>query len=112
MSRFVVDKSEPFTANLFYRKDSQKAGDALMRELKAKGRLTKKEMSELSWKLHRGELGGPRFSRDNFYGTVLRRFQELGFVGKFPEYDAVTRKTVHVYKAITQGLPTRRPENP
>ena len=112
MSRFAVDKSEPFTALLFFRKDSQMAGEALMSELKAKGRLTEKEMSEFSWKLQRGKLGGARITRDNFYGTVLRRFLGLGFVGKFPEYVASTRKTIQVYRAIIQGLPTRRPENP
>ena len=42
---------------LFFRKDSQKAADALLDELRAKGRLSEKQMSRFVSKLEAGDLG-------------------------------------------------------
>jgi hypothetical protein len=111
MGRLVVDREEPFTAWLFFRKDSQRAADALLDELRAKGRLTKKEMSQFAWKLEAGDLGF-RFSKVNFYKKVLRTFLDLGFVKIETVYGGEEEKTLEAYLPVLQLIPTRPPSNP
>lgn len=111
MSRLEVDRSEPFTAFLFFRADSRRAADALIKELRTKGKMTEKEMSRFARRLEAGEMGF-RFSRHNFYSSVLKTLMDLGFVGKLASYDHAKGKTVIVYRPIAQPIPTRRPDNP
>ena len=111
LSRLEIDRSEPFTTFLFFREDSKRAGEAMIRELKAKGKLTKKEMSEFASKLESGVFGF-RFSRHNFYARVLKTFMDLGFVGLFPSYEHTKGRTIMAYRAIAQPIPSRRPDNP
>jgi hypothetical protein len=107
-----IDRSEPFTAFLFFRKDSSRAGEALLAELRAKGgKLTRKEMGEFVKKLESGKMGF-RFSKDNFYKRVLRTFVQLGFIGTSELYDPARRKSVTVYRPIAQPTSGRRPANP
>ncbi len=109
--RLVVDGEEPFTAWLFFRKDSQMAADALLDELRAKGRLTEKEMSGFVRKLEAGDLGF-RFSKDNFYKKVLRTFLSLGFVKKDAVYGGEGGRTLEAYLPVLQPIPTHAPSNP
>lgn len=109
--RIVVDAEEPFTAWLFFRKDSQRAAGALLDELRAKGRLAEKEMSLFVRKLEAGDLGF-RFSKNNFYKKVLKTFLNLGFVKKDIVYGGEGGKTLEVYLPIRQPIPTRAPSNP
>jgi len=109
--RRSIDTEEPFTAWLFFRKDSERAGEALMNELRAKGRLTEKEMSEFVRKLESGDLGF-RFSKNNFYRNVLRTFLNLGFVRKDTVYGGEGGKTREAYLPVRQPIPTRAPSSP
>ena len=109
--RRSIDTEEPFTAWLFFRKDSERAGEALMNELRAKGRLTEKEMSEFVRKLESGDLGF-RFSKNNFYRNVLRTFLNLGFVKKDTVYGGEGGKTREAYLPVRQPIPTRAPSSP
>ena len=111
MERLVVDREEPFTAWLFFRKDSQRAADALLDELRAKGRLTKKEVSRFVKKLESGDLGF-RFSKTNFYKKVLGTFFDFGFVKKEAVYGGEGGKTVEAYLPVRQPIPTHPPSNP
>ena len=106
-----VDDKEPFTAWLFFRKDSQRAADALLNELRAKGRLTEKEMSQFVRKLELGDLGF-RFSKNNFYRKVLRTFLNLGFVKKDIIYGGEGGKTREAYLPVLQLIPTHAPSSP
>ena len=107
----AVDREEPFTAWLFFRKDSQRAADALLGELRAKGRLTEKEMSQFVRKLESGDMGF-RFSKNNFYRKVLRTFLNLEFVKKDTVYAGERRKTLEAYLPVLQPIPTRAPSSP
>ena len=107
----VVDRKEPFTAWFFFRKDSQKAADALLEELRAKGRMSEKEMSRFVKKLEAGELGF-RFSKNNFYRKVLRTFIEDGFVKKEAVYGGEKGRTVDVYLPVRQPILTHPPDFP
>lgn len=68
-------------------------------------------MSQFVRKLESGELRF-RFSKHNFYGKVLETFLDLGFIGSFDSYDRTRRRTVVAYRAITQPIPSHRPDNP
>ena len=106
-----IDTEGPFTAWLFFRKDSQRAAEALLDELRAKGRLTEKEMSQFVRKLVSGDFGF-RFSKNNFYRNVLRTFLNLGFVRKDTVYGGEEGKTREAYLPIRQPIPTRAPSSP
>ena len=109
--RLVVDREESFTAWLFFRKDSQRAADALLDELRMKGRLTEREMSRFVRNLEAGDLGF-RFSKNNFYKKILRTFLRIGFVKKDTVYGGKEGKTLEVYLPIRQPIPTHAPSNP
>ncbi len=111
--RRAIDDKEPlpFTAWIFFRKDSQRTADALLDELRAKGRLTKKEMSQFVRRLESGDLGF-RFSKNNFYRNVLGTFLKLGFVKKDIVYGGEGRKTLEAYLPVLQQIPTHAPSSP
>lgn len=98
-------------ALLFSRKDSRRAARALLAWLKGKGgRCSKEEMSRFA---HGLEAGEPcRFSRTNFYRSVLRRFLDLGLIAELPEYDGRSRKIVKSYRVVYQPIPRHRPMSP
>jgi hypothetical protein len=111
LKRLDVDREEPFATFLFFHKSSQRAANALLEELRAKGRLTEKEMSQFAKRLETKELGF-KFSKTNFYRKVLKTFLELGFVKKDAVYGGAGGKTMQVYMPIRQPIPTRAPSSP
>ena len=109
---FELDRSEPFTAFLFFRKDSRKAADLLMEEFRSKdGRMTEKEMGDFVRTLTSGERGF-RFSKQNFYNNVLGTFRGFGFIAKVPTYDAPRRRSILAYRVVTQPVLQRKPIKP
>jgi len=112
LADFEIDKSEPFTAFLFFRKEARHAADLLMQELRSKkGKMTAREMGAFARSLASGR-DGFRFSRRNFYNKVLRTFHDFCFIVKMPTYDEETKKTVMAYKAIPQYVPAKNPPIP
>ena len=112
MAEIQIDKSEPFTAFLFFREDSRQAADLLMEELRSrKGTMTDKEMGAFVASLASGRLGF-KFSKRNFYNNVLRTFRNFGLIVKRPVYDAMTKKTILAYQAIPQHVPAKNPPIP
>ncbi len=107
LERLAVDRRESFSYWLFFRKDSRRAGDALIEELRRRKKLTEPEMSQFAHRLDRGELGF-RFSRTNFYRKVLRTFVDLGFIGK-SLVPGENNKNIRVYKAIRQPITSHKP---
>jgi len=109
---FEIDRSEPFTAFLFFRKDSRRAADALMEELRSRnGTMTEKEMGDFVRTLASGERGF-KFSKQNFYNKVLGTFSDFGFIAKMPTYDSPRRRSILAYRAVTQPVLQRRPTKP
>jgi len=110
-SRLRVDRTEPFLAFVFFRKDSRRAGEALLTELRAKGRMTEKEMSQFVKRLAAGDLGF-RFSKTNFYKGILGRYLDLGFVKKGTIHGGEKGKTVNAYLPVLQPIPAHAPDSP
>jgi len=97
---------------LFQRQDSRRAAGAFLVWVKGKGgRCTAEEMSRFADELQSGRPGC-RLSRVNFYGTVLRRFLDLGLVAKDLRYDPKTRRAVKAYRAVIQPVGRHRPLAP
>jgi hypothetical protein len=97
---------------LFAREDSKGAARAFLRWLRERhGRCTSQEMSRFADELQSGRLGC-RLSRVNFYGTVLRRFVDLGLVTKDLTYDSGSRRAVRAYRIVIQPVGRHRPIAP
>ncbi|MDG6945959.1 MAG: hypothetical protein JRM91_04795 [Nitrososphaerota archaeon] len=97
---------------LFARRDSRDAARTFLRWLReGGGRRTGQEMSRFADELQSGRLGC-RLSRVNFYGTVLRRFVELGLVAKDLSYDGERRRAVKAYRVVLQPVGRHRPLAP
>jgi hypothetical protein len=96
---------------LFRRRDSRRAARALLEMLRSKGgRCTAREMSEFARRL---AIGDPcKFSRTNFYRSILKRFVELGFIAELPYYNAVTKRVIKSYTIVHQPIGIRRPMGP
>ena len=96
---------------LFARGDSRRAATALLEMLKSNGgQCTSREMSEFARRLAAGEPC--KFSKTNFYGSILKRFTEFGFIAKFPYRDDVTKRVVKSYWIANQPIPAHRPMSP
>ena len=112
MAEFQIDKSEPFTAFLFFRGDSRRAADLLMEELRSRrGTMTEREMGAFVASLASGR-NGFKFSKRNFYNKVLRTFHDFCFIVKRPIYDGEKKKTILAYQAIPQHVPAKNPPIP
>ena len=112
MVSFEIDRNEPFTAFLFFRKDSREAADALLEELRSKkGKMTEREMADFVRTLTSGERGF-KFSKQNFYNKVLGTFRFFGFIAKVPTNDPSRRRTILAYRVVTQPVLQRRPIKP
>ena len=111
LSQPPPNEGKPFSYWFFFREDSRKAADALIDQLRTKGRISEREMSRFASTLETGKLG-LRFSKQNFYRGVLSTFVRFGFIAKIPVYDNKTRKTLKVYVPVTQPIPAKRPESP
>jgi len=78
------------------------------------GRASKNSVSEFADKLQLGELthnGRPvRYSRRNFYLTVLKTLVDLGFIQRnVPFWDTHLKKTSYVYQANIFDIPLKPP---
>ena len=97
---------------LFARDDSRSAARAFLSWLREKrGRCTSQEMSRFADELQSGRRGC-RLSRVNFYGTVLRRFVDLGLVTKDLSYDSGSRRALKAYRIVVQPVGRHRPISP
>jgi len=100
------------TEMLFARQDSRRAAKAFLGWLKERqSRCTCQEMSRFADELQSGRLGC-RLSRMNFYGTVLKRFLDLGLVAKDLTYDSGRRKAIRAYRVVFQPVAKHRPLSP
>ena len=75
------------------------------------GEASRSEVSAFAHDLSNGRLeGGFRYARKNFYGTVLRRLQDTGFLSLQSRYDSKAKRgTRYVYAPVDQPIPNRPP---
>jgi hypothetical protein len=107
-----VKEGEDLVNLLFYRKDSQTAARQLLGWLRQKGgKCTQSEMSSFARSLKAGEFG-PKFSKTNFYKSVLRHLLHLGLVTQQVTYDFDRRKMVLSYRIVHQPLTKHPPVSP
>ena len=96
---------------LFARSDSRRAARALLEMLRSKGgRCSKMEMSEFAKGLAAGDPF--KFSKTNFYKSILKRFVDLGFIAEAPCYDCASKRVIKSYLIVHQPIPVHRPMGP
>jgi hypothetical protein len=100
---------------IFPNKKTQAAAHLFIQFLKEnKGRVSKSQVSRFADKLQRGELlfeGKPlKYSRRNFYLTILRNLVAMGFIQRnVPTWDPTRRTTRYVYAVNIFDIPKKPP---
>jgi|TARA_B100001750_G_C15270078_1_gene477046 hypothetical protein len=82
---------------------------------KQDGIATKNAVSEFANSLNNGtnseEFSYFKYSRRNFYMTVLRKLIDMGFIQhNVPIWDSKLNKTIHVYKINIFDIPKKPPQ--
>ena len=100
---------------IFPNKKTQAAAHLFIQFLREyKGKVNKSQVSKFADRLQRGELlyaGKPlRYSRRNFYVTILRNLIAMGFIQRnVPTWDASRRATQYVYAVNIFDIPKKPP---
>ena len=100
---------------LFPNKKTEAAARAFVGWLKENGgRATKSEVSKFADSLQEGRLtlegNVLRYSRRNFYLTILRTLVNMGFLQRnVPIWDEKSRKTLYVYAPNIFDIPQKPP---
>lgn len=99
---------------IFTRQTTQRAARLFINWLAEKrGEATKYAISKFANELTSGKHlwhNSPfKYSRRNFYMTVIKRLQRLGLLGFASRYDERSRKTHLVYAYIHQNIPQSPP---
>lgn len=110
----VLSSSDVFEV-LFDNKKTQNASRLFAKWLDSKGgRASKAEVSKFADQLQTGEIminEVPfKYSRRNFYITVLRKLVGMGFLQRnVPVWDEKSKKTSYVYLSNTFDIPKKPP---
>jgi len=100
---------------IFPNKKTQAAAHLFTQFLKEhKGKVNKSQVSRFADQLQRGELlyeGKPlKYSRRNFYVTILRNLVSMGFIQRnVPTWDSNRRATQYVYAINIFDIPKKPP---
>jgi len=117
LSEEAVMRAKDVFEILFPNRRAQIAARLLIEELKRnRGWISKAQLRALADRLEKGEAAFEgrlvRYSKRNFYLTVVRRLVELGFIDRNkPRWSEERRRTIYGYGVEVFKIPKRPPSS-